>query len=192
MDEAKVCPKCGLVNPSTALQCDCGYNFIAQRIKRSTGTPEPSAEVELFFATTKTPKLREVSKLFKLLKLAVPGGAIAGLGITEIITGEKQGIIAGFGALVAALMIFGMMGYILFRKNQVEVTVEKKLTSGSRNVGLLWLGILFTLLSGLLYLWLHFSMSYVENRADVVVPSILLLIPGLGFIGLGLRREAHQ
>ena len=28
--EPRECPKCGLVNPGTALKCDCGYNFITE------------------------------------------------------------------------------------------------------------------------------------------------------------------
>ncbi len=27
MAEAKDCPQCGLVNPSSAIMCDCGYSF---------------------------------------------------------------------------------------------------------------------------------------------------------------------
>jgi hypothetical protein len=29
------CPKCGLVNPSEAQRCDCGYDFLARRMRRS-------------------------------------------------------------------------------------------------------------------------------------------------------------
>ena len=29
------CPKCGLVNPPSAQRCDCGYDFIAKRVKES-------------------------------------------------------------------------------------------------------------------------------------------------------------
>jgi hypothetical protein len=34
MSAIKDCPQCGLVNPPTALQCDCGYNFNEQRPTR--------------------------------------------------------------------------------------------------------------------------------------------------------------
>jgi hypothetical protein len=29
------CPKCGLLNPPSAQRCDCGYDFIAKRVKPS-------------------------------------------------------------------------------------------------------------------------------------------------------------
>ena len=29
------CPNCGLINPETATRCDCGYDFIEKRIKKS-------------------------------------------------------------------------------------------------------------------------------------------------------------
>ena len=32
---AKDCPKCGLLNPSEAQRCDCGYHFVTQREERS-------------------------------------------------------------------------------------------------------------------------------------------------------------
>jgi hypothetical protein len=35
MDEAKRCPKCGLTNPSTALRCDCGWDFQSRTAARS-------------------------------------------------------------------------------------------------------------------------------------------------------------
>jgi hypothetical protein len=29
------CPRCGLVNPPKAQRCDCGYDFVTRRMKRS-------------------------------------------------------------------------------------------------------------------------------------------------------------
>lgn len=29
------CPRCGLLNPETALRCDCGYDFATQTVKAS-------------------------------------------------------------------------------------------------------------------------------------------------------------
>ena len=29
------CPKCGLLNPPSAQRCDCGYDFMAKRVKES-------------------------------------------------------------------------------------------------------------------------------------------------------------
>jgi hypothetical protein len=29
------CPKCGLENPSSAIKCDCGYDFETGQIKKS-------------------------------------------------------------------------------------------------------------------------------------------------------------
>lgn len=35
MDEVKRCPRCGLTNRSTALRCDCGWDFKNQTTARS-------------------------------------------------------------------------------------------------------------------------------------------------------------
>lgn len=29
------CPYCGLINPETALRCDCGYDFAPKQMKES-------------------------------------------------------------------------------------------------------------------------------------------------------------
>ncbi len=29
------CPKCGLINPDTALRCDCGYDFASKEMRES-------------------------------------------------------------------------------------------------------------------------------------------------------------
>lgn len=40
---AKDCPRCGLINPPGAQRCDCGYDFIAQRVKGSYLEPKQVA-----------------------------------------------------------------------------------------------------------------------------------------------------
>lgn len=35
MAKAQDCPVCGLVNPPSAQRCDCGYDFVARRLKES-------------------------------------------------------------------------------------------------------------------------------------------------------------
>ncbi len=37
------CPHCGLINPETALRCDCGYDFATKQIKESYLTGRKSA-----------------------------------------------------------------------------------------------------------------------------------------------------
>ena len=32
---AQDCPKCGLINPTQAQRCDCGYDFVTHQIKSS-------------------------------------------------------------------------------------------------------------------------------------------------------------
>ena len=36
------CPKCGLVNPTEAQRCDCGYDFVSQMVERSFIQPKRS------------------------------------------------------------------------------------------------------------------------------------------------------
>src|SRR5262245_36721027 len=35
MDEAKKCPVCGLINPHSALRCDCGFDFRSGALRES-------------------------------------------------------------------------------------------------------------------------------------------------------------
>jgi hypothetical protein len=30
----KDCPKCGLINPTEAERCDCGYDFVSRKVER--------------------------------------------------------------------------------------------------------------------------------------------------------------
>ena len=40
---AKDCPTCGLINPSEAQRCDCGYDFETRRMQRSYLRPKQAA-----------------------------------------------------------------------------------------------------------------------------------------------------
>jgi hypothetical protein len=33
------CPKCDLINPATALRCDCGYDFLSKEVEESYLSP---------------------------------------------------------------------------------------------------------------------------------------------------------
>ena len=45
-ESSKTCPNCKLVNPKSALRCDCGYDFASGKVEKSYLTPEQSAEAE--------------------------------------------------------------------------------------------------------------------------------------------------
>jgi hypothetical protein len=40
MADAQDCPKCGLVNPSDAQRCDCGWDFVSKRQETSYLVPK--------------------------------------------------------------------------------------------------------------------------------------------------------
>ena len=44
------CPNCGLINPESALHCDCGYNFESSRIDEEAKLPvsKPDPPNKLF------------------------------------------------------------------------------------------------------------------------------------------------
>lgn len=41
---ALACPRCGLKNPSTARQCDCGHRFLDDVAEQRSASPSPSRE----------------------------------------------------------------------------------------------------------------------------------------------------
>jgi hypothetical protein len=45
-ESSKTCLNCQLVNPKSALRCDCGYDFASGKIEKSYLTPEQIAEAE--------------------------------------------------------------------------------------------------------------------------------------------------
>jgi hypothetical protein len=45
-ESSKNCPNCQLVNPKSALRCDCGYDFASGKVEKSYLTPAQIAEAE--------------------------------------------------------------------------------------------------------------------------------------------------
>ncbi len=75
------CPKCHLINPESALRCDCGYDFKGGTVKQSYIPKTPQAEKPMPAPVT-CPKcgsgqVQAIKKGFGLGK-AVGGAIIAG------------------------------------------------------------------------------------------------------------------
>ena len=130
-------------------------------------------------------KSLKVLNVFKLLKLAAAGMGALVLGIVLAATGESQSILAACGALVAAAVVFGFIGWVLFRK-EVQTTSEdtQPVDSGSRR-GLVWLGMLLALVPGLLYLYLRYAMDSIDLTA-VVLLSVPTFAAAAACIVVGL------
>ena len=93
----------------------------------------------------------------------------------------EEGIVGGAGSLLVAVVVFGFIGYVLYRRSKVPATKAAQLPQTERRTGLLWLGILFTLAPGLLYLYLYCA-EYRFPFGAFSVLSIPILIGGLGCI----------
>ena len=94
------CPKCGLVNPETALRCDCGYDFATQSVKASYIPKIPK--------TTVAPLASLGDRLGgQILDSLVAAGALI-LGVALRTVSE------GFGEFVMVVAVVFFVGYLLF------------------------------------------------------------------------------
>ncbi len=123
---------------------------------------------------------------YKLIKLIAGGLSAVAVGLALIATGEPQAIVAGSGALLAATLVFGFLYWAnsSSKGNGVRAVAEEPPETKGR-ARVLWLGIGLTLLPGLLYFYLRYSLDRFDPMAIgfVIVP---LVIAGLGCIGVGL------
>jgi hypothetical protein len=127
----------------------------------------------------------DIGKIYKLLKLSATGVLALVLGVAQVATGERQGIVSGIGSLLVAAVVFGFIGYVLLpRKERPQPAVEEPSAAEKRS-RLLWVGILLSVAPGLLYLYLHYSTDRVDLGA-VVFLGIPMLVAGLVCIGASL------
>jgi hypothetical protein len=126
-----------------------------------------------------------VGQAYRLFKLTATGIVALILGIAQVATGERQGIVGGSGALLAAAVIFGLIGWSIFRKGEPAGTDAAQPPEAERHTRVLWLGISLTLLPGLLWLYLRYSMDPFDPGAAIFV-GVPLLIAGIGCLGIGL------
>lgn len=94
------CPECGLINPGSTRQCDCGWSFITETLS------EQARERR--------------SRIYRAGKISLRMGALlAGYGLTSLfvtITGDSA--IWSFGALTIGLIV-AVRGARLMKGNRV-------------------------------------------------------------------------
>ena len=126
--------------------------------------------------------MEQSQRVIRLLKVGV--GCVAALivGIIQIATGEFQAIVSGSGAILAAVVVLGVIAY-LSRKPTLEKSPDE-LREAEKPIGTIWLGIALTLLPGILYFYLKHAMTRFDINAIAFV-SGPILFAGLACIGLG-------
>jgi hypothetical protein len=127
------CKNCGLINPKSAQQCDCGYSFVSEEVKPSqpsaAGTPAEAAEVK----SAKKPALGGWTWLFIICSICGAGGVLdevlkypshLGIGLSVLYIGLtiitcvllllKRPKAPDFAIWTQALTIFIGVGTLLF------------------------------------------------------------------------------
>jgi hypothetical protein len=128
-------------------------------------------------------KSEEFGEVYKFVKLVASGAMALIVGLVLIATGEPQAILAGSGALLAAALIFGFLRWA-GKGHTVRAEGEGPAEAKSPAWGV-WLGIGLTLLPGLLYFYLRYSLDRFDPVAMAFV-SVPLVIAGLGCVGVSL------
>jgi hypothetical protein len=130
--------------------------------------------------------MNDFTQAYRLVRIAGGGVVAFLLGLVLIITGDLQSIVAGSGAIVAAVVLFGFLIWTFAAAKPMHTSpdaAESSMLDNSTRV--IWLGLGLTLVPGLLYFYLRFAMSRFDPKAVVFV-SVPLLISGLGCMGKGL------
>jgi hypothetical protein len=71
------CPKCGLLNPSGTARCDCGFDFVSNRVERSYARPAGSANSDELGMTLSQVGVRNIKSGILLFIVAVVVSAVA-------------------------------------------------------------------------------------------------------------------
>lgn len=87
---AKDCPSCGLTNPGSAQRCDCGYDFLAQKISRE--------------ALAARAARKSAGKTSLVLGVAM---LLGGVGLTVVGSSIEGGFVVFYGLIVAGVIAIG-------------------------------------------------------------------------------------
>jgi hypothetical protein len=132
-----------------------------------------------------------IGKIIRLLKLSATGVLATVLGVVQVATGERQGVVAGFGSFLVAAVVFGFIGYVVFRKPEPDQERAFQFASTKKRSRLLWLGLVLCVAPGLMYLYLYYAM-YRAALGAVMFLSIPMWIAGLGCLVAGLMPNAKE
>ena len=128
------CPHCGLLNPPTALRCDCGYDFPSGELKRpytiqDTGADRVSrwsSELRAFFIV---PFVATIAwYVLMLCALAMGNGRLRLR--TDVFAMALGAMIVGFPTAVAITLVLAIPVYLL-----VRATVGISLTTAAAGGG---------------------------------------------------------
>lgn len=99
------CPKCRLINPPTALQCDCGYEFATGQVVRQGG---PRRNLG-FFQSLWVARLGAIGLFIALVGVV--------LLLMELTSKEPDGwgVVRSLGIIAVA---GGLLGYAIWRSNR--------------------------------------------------------------------------
>jgi len=156
----KRCPNCGLINPKTAMYCDCGYNFAYH------------VEEEFYdeVIRAKRNRIREI--------LGTVGGSIIGIGFLLLITF----LIAVFikGSLWIGTNVLPLLSIIMWIVFLVDILVVLPLALFRKTIGISGVGLFISSYIYGITLW------FWALLLTYVIWGALALIIGLFIVGVGV------
>lgn len=123
---------------------------------------------------------------FAIVRLTLGGLVALGLGIGLISSGDAQSVVIGIATIIVGVAVLGGLALVSKMERPVgplrEVTDQ---TAGIPPTVIIWLGIVFAFLPGLLYLYLKFAMTRFDPDIVVIV-SVPVFIASFGCLALGV------
>jgi hypothetical protein len=120
-----------------------------------------------------------------LLKISATAVLAFVLGVWLISFGDQQSIVTGCGAIAVGTTIVIFVGYCLLRKEEAPGAAPDYRLRRSKAWKVVWLGVVFGLAPGLIYLYFCATMDRIDPMA-VMFLAVPLEIAGVGMIVLGL------
>jgi len=98
--EAKKCPRCRLINPYTALRCDCGYDFVKKSIEKPYFKQRIPKDIKIY------------------IEILVPLNLI--LAVRFLVSGDLIGIAV---TIVWSIAVYSLYFQLLKKKNWARIAL---------------------------------------------------------------------